>query len=158
MTTIIESASARKAARVCGFESVYMLDYLQRSGVFVSVDRKGKKRGKGRRYNFRELMILKTISVLLKNGASVSALKKSLLAFQDAKWDADKASLQHEGETVRYFVASASGILFAQSQDKLFDLTKNGQMVFNFVVDLDLIHTQLRYDMAQDNLPFSKAL
>jgi DNA-binding transcriptional MerR regulator len=132
-----------------------MLDYLQRSGVFIPADRKGKRRGKGRRYDFREMMVLKTISVLLKNGASVAALKKSLVDFQKAKWEADRASLQFEGEAVRYFVASANSVFFAQSQDKLFDLTRDGQMAFNFVIDLDKIHTDLRFELAQGNLPFA---
>ncbi len=157
MTIIIDSANARKAARVCGYDSVYMLDYLQRSGVFVPSDRKGQKRGKGRRYDFRELVVLKTISELLRNGASVAALKKSLLAFQKAKWDADKTSLQHEGEAVRYFVVSAGQIYFAQSKDTLFDLSKDGQMAFSFVVDLDRIHTEVRNGLSQEVFEFARS-
>ena len=155
---LIEAVDARTAVRVCGFESVAMLDYLQRSGVFIPSDRRGKRRGKGRRYEFRELMVLKTISALLRNGASVSALKKALVEFQKRKWFADSASLQDDsGALLKYFVVCADSICFAKSADKLFDLTRNGQMVFSFVVDLDRLHTELCNSLAQGELPLLKA-
>lgn len=155
---VTEGVDARTAARICGFESVAMLDYLQRSGVFVPADRKGKRRGKGRRYDFRELIVLKTIGALLKNGASVASLKKALVEFQKNKWSADIASLQDEaGKLMKYFVVCADTICFAKSADSLYDLTKNGQMVFSFVVDLDRIHTDLCSALAQGELPLSRA-
>jgi DNA-binding transcriptional MerR regulator len=151
---LIEAVNARTAARICGFESVAMLDYLQRSGVFIPADRKGKRRGKGRRYDFRELMVLKTISALLKNGASVAALKRSLLEFQKRRWQADSASLQDDsGEILKYFVVCGDSICFAKSADRLYDMTKSGQMVFSFVIDLDKLHTELCNALSQRELP-----
>lgn len=148
--------SAREAARICGFETVYMLDYLQRSGVYVPRDRpNGGRKGRNRRYNFRDLMVLKTISVLLQNGASVSALKKSLIEFQSSKWIADKASLELNGNPVRYFIASSKSIVFATSNDRIYELNKGGQMLFNFVIDLDQIHSDLRFSIDQGSLPLS---
>jgi DNA-binding transcriptional MerR regulator len=155
---IIDSVDARRAAQICGFESVAMLDYLQRTGVFVPAERKRRRRGKGRRYEFRDLLVLKTISQLLKNGASVSALRNSLQEFQKKKWKADKGSLQDDlGEGLKYFVASVSGIYFAKSADSLFDLTQKGQMVFSFVIDLDKLHSELCFEISQHELPFSKS-
>lgn len=87
--------------------------------------------------------MLRTIAALLKNGASVAALAKSLREFQKKKWQADQASLGSEEGPLRYFVVSGESIFFAKSQDSLFDLTRSGQMVFSFVVDLDLVHREL---------------
>lgn len=89
--------TAAVAARVCGFDSVYMIDYLQRSGVFVPSKKRPHGRGRHREFSFKDLVVLRTISTLLKNGASVSALKKALVQFQNEKWDADRASMQFDG-------------------------------------------------------------
>lgn len=150
----LEGVNAKTAARICGFETVAMLDYLQRSGVFVPADRRGRRRGKGRRYNFRELLVLKTIAALLKNGASVAALKKALTEFQKKKWHADVGSLQDDsGGLLKYFVVCADSVCFAKSADSLYDLTKSGQMIFSFVIDIDRLHTDLCFDLAQRELP-----
>lgn len=155
---LIGGVSARRAAAICGFESVAMLDYLQRTGVFVPADRKGKRRGRGRRYDFRELLVLKTIAVLLKNGASVSALKKSLVEFQGRAWIADEGSLQSaDGTVMKYFVVSGDSIIFAKSADTLFDMTKSGQMVFSFILDMDKLHSDLCFQLRQEVLPLSGA-
>lgn len=79
--TMLEMYSAVLSAEVCGFKTVAMLDYLQRSGVFVPRHRKEKRRGKGRRYDFRDLIVLRTLNNLLESGASVQMLKKALVEF-----------------------------------------------------------------------------
>jgi DNA-binding transcriptional MerR regulator len=153
----IDSFSAKKAARICGFDSVYMIDYLQRSGVFIPSKKRPMGHGKRREYSFKDLVVLKTISTLLKNGASVAVLKKSLLEFQSSKWDADKASMQFDGAVARYMVASGSKVFFAKSGENLFDLTQSGQMVFSFIVDLDNIHKKVVFEMDQGRLALSEA-
>jgi DNA-binding transcriptional MerR regulator len=151
MTMLIDSLDARRAAEACGFESVAMLDYLQRSEVFVPTKRK-TKRGKGRRYSFRDLIVLKTIAALLKNGASVAALRKSLQEFQKKKWSADQVTLENDDGPLKYFVVSGESIFFAKTRDNLFDMTKNGQMAFSFIVDLDHLHRELCRDLGLPTL------
>lgn len=154
----IEGVPAEEARRICGFRSVAMLDYLQRSGVFVPTDRKGKRRGRNRRFCFRDLIVLRIIAELLKNGASVAALKTALQEWQAKKWQADEGSMQSEtGEVLRYLVASGGNIIFAKSADTLFDLTNKGQMVFSFIVDLDELHSDVRFKLNQRELPGIRA-
>ena len=145
----IEAVDARTAARICGFQTVSMLDYLERSGVFVRGRRRGKRRGKGRRYEFRDLLILKVISKLLENGASVAALKNALVEFQQQKWEADRASFSFGDQKIRYLTVSSGDIFFSDSSKNLYDLTKGGQMVFGFIVDLDSLHTDLCGELDQ---------
>jgi DNA-binding transcriptional MerR regulator len=152
----MDSVDARRAAKICGFKTVAMLDYLERSGILVRKKSAEKRRGKGRRYNFRELLVLKVISSLLDNGASVSALKKSLIEFQDGKWTADRASLGLDNRIIRYLSVSAGNILYADSNNNFFDMTMKGQMVFSFIIDLDNIHTQLCSDLDQREFLFGK--
>lgn len=156
-TMLNDSVTARRAAAICGFKSVAMLDYLERSGVFVRRLSKEKRRGKGRRYNFRELLVLKVIARLLANGASVSALKKSLLEFQNEKWTADRASLGFGEKIVRYISVSSGSIIFADSNNNFYDLTDKGQMVFSFVIDFDRLHSELCEALDQAPLPLSRA-
>lgn len=149
-----DAVDARTAARICGFETVSMLDYLERSGVFVRARKPKRRRGKGRRYEFRDLLVLKVISRLLGNGASVAALKKTLIEFQEQKWEADRASFSLGDQKVRYLTVSAGQLFFSDSNKNLYDMTKGGQMVFGFILDLDLLHTELCNDLDQRTFGF----
>ena len=156
MTLKKEVMSASRAAAICGLGTVAMIDYLERIGVFVPSKRRVKRRGRPRNYDFRDLLVLKTLGKLLASGASVSALKAALQQFQADKWSADRASLANGVEILRYVVISGKDVLYARGGQSLFDLTNGGQMVFNFVVDLDALHTELCNDLDQMTLFGSK--
>ena len=149
-----ETVDARRAAKICGFKTVAMLDYLERSGVFVRRKVREKRRGKGRAYTFRDLLVLKVFAQLLQNGASVQALKKALVEFQDKKWDADRASFSLGDEKIRYLTVSAGELFLTDSNRNLFDMTKQGQMTFGFILDLDRLHTELCSDLDQHEFSF----
>jgi len=149
MTLKMETVNASRAAVICGLGTVAMIDYLERSEVFVPAKRRIRRRGKRRAYNFRDLLVLKTIGRLLAAGASVSALKVALQQFQADKWSADRASLGYGTDILRYIVISGREVFYARGTHSLFDLTKGGQMVFNFVIDLDALHTELCNDLDQ---------
>nr|WP_257786337.1 helix-turn-helix domain-containing protein [Aurantiacibacter gangjinensis] len=151
----IDSVGSRRAAKICGFRTVAMLDYLERSGVFVRRAPGEKRRGKGRRYGFRDLLVLKVMSHLLSNGASVQTLKKSLLEFQNEKWATDRASLSHGDDKIRYLTVSAGNLYFSDSSKNLYDMTKGGQMVFSFVIDLDHLHSELCEALDQREFSFA---
>lgn len=152
-----DSVDARRAAQICGFKTVSMLDYLERSGVFARRKMGQKRRGKGRRYSFRDLLILKVIAELLSNGASVHALKTALLEFQDQKWTADRASLGFGNEKIKYLTVSKGTVIFSDSEKRLFDMTNGGQLVFSFIVDVDKLHTNLCADLDQKEFGFKAA-
>jgi len=154
---LIYHASAKRAAKICGFGSVAMLDYLERSGVFVRSERKEGRRGKGRRYNFRDLLILKVLSSLLNNGASVSTIKQSLQQFQTDKWKADRGNLGFDDGPLKYLMVSNGKVLYAKSSETLYDLNDKGQMVFSFIVDVDRLHSELINALEQHELPLRQA-
>lgn len=156
MTISIDSVDARRAVAICGFRTVSMLDYLERSGVFVRRKMGVKRRGKGRRYEFRDLLVLKVLAQLLENGASVQALKKSLVEFQQQKWETDRGNLSFGDSAIRYLSVSAGTLLFSDSHDNFYDMTKEGQMVFSFVVDLDKLHSDLCADLDQREFAFAR--
>lgn len=148
---IIDGYSAKKAREVCGFGSVAMLDYLERSEVFTR--RKAqKRRGKSRRYTFRDLLVLKVIKTLLDSGVSVASLKKSLREFQYWKWKAEPTVLEDENGGLRYLIASGKNVYFAKSANILVELSNSGQLAFSFVLDLDRLHGELCKDLGLPTL------
>jgi DNA-binding transcriptional MerR regulator len=147
MTQFIDRFDAHTVRKLCGFETVAMIDYLERSGVFVASKPRAKRRGRKRVYTFREMVILRSIKSLLENGASVRSLKLALNNFQKWRWKADPAVLEDRDGPIRYLVASGSDVYFAKSTESLLSLTKNGQYAFSFILDLDKIHKQLCYQL-----------
>jgi DNA-binding transcriptional MerR regulator len=147
----IDSFSAKRAVEICGFGTVAMLDYLERSGVFVR-ERGEKRRGKGRRYTFRDLLVLKVIKALLDHGTSVAALRKALTEFQSARWKAEPTVLEDSLGGLRYLIASGGSVYFAHNTDILVDLSNRGQLAFSFILDLDRLHGELCRDMGLPTL------
>src|SRR5438132_13927180 len=111
MTIYFHQYERPRAARIVGFKTVAMLDYLERSGVFVRSD--PKRRGKRRSYCFRDLVILKVIKSLLDQGVAVQTLKKALEEFQSWKWRAEPSVLEDNNGGLRFLVASAGSVYFA---------------------------------------------
>ncbi len=142
--TIIETYDARKAKELCGFDSVAMIDYLQRSGVFVPRRKKGQRKGKGRRFEFRDLVVLKALKRLLDSGASVANLKKSLNEFQKLKWSADPVTLEDPTGIIRFLLVSGDSVYLRKDAEVLVDLSKSGQLAFSFIIDLEGIWHELR--------------
>lgn len=146
---IIEHHDARATARLCGFGSVAMIDYLERSGVFTPSRKRNKNRGKRRFYTFRDVLVLRTIKALLDSGTSVAAIKDSLIAFQRIRWKADEAVLEDNAGPLRWLIASGGKIYLARSIQGLVELSGSGQMAFSFVIDIEKMHTELCKDWRQ---------
>lgn len=152
---LIETHDTRTVAQLCGFGSVAMLDYLERSGVFVPERRREKGKGRRRRYTFRDVLILKAIAAVLRNGASVASLKDALVGLQRIQFRAEETVLEDKAGPLRHLVVSGSRIYLCRSRDELVDLAMGGQMTFSFVIDLDQLHSQLAKEWRQNRLQFA---
>lgn len=145
MTIILETYTVAQTLELTGFKSVAMLDYLQRTGVFSPRGPKGARgRGRKRRYSFRDLLVLKAINRLLDSGASVANLKTALEKFQKLNWTADPVTMEDKTGIVRFLIASAGDIYLARDADALINLSKNGQLAFSFIIDLEHLRGELR--------------
>lgn len=163
MTSLFETCDSRRAAQLAGFKTVAMLDYLQRSGVFVARRPGGKRRGKGRKYDFRDILVLKAIKRLLDSGASVANLKKSLAEFQKKKWSADETTLEDADGIIRYLIVSGDSVYLRKDPDTIVDMCRQGQLTFSFIIDLENLHNELRVSLGipvveQPALPFLEAI
>jgi DNA-binding transcriptional MerR regulator len=139
----IDTHNAKTVIQLCGFGSVAMLDYLERTGIFFPQIRRDKNRGKRRQYTFRDVLVLKTIAVLLRNGASVAALKDALEGLQRISWKAEETVLEDKVGPLRHLVVSNRRIYFARNRDELVDLAAGNQLTFSFIIDLEQLHTEL---------------
>lgn len=153
MTEILRTYPPGEAAELAGFKSVAMLDYLQRSGVFHPTGRRGARgRGKQRRYEFRDILVLKALKRLLDSGASVANLKRALSQFQKTKWSADPVTLEGPEGVVRYLIANGESVYLVKDAETLVDLSRSGQMVFSFIIDLEVLRGELRTSLGLPDL------
>ena len=153
--TTVDKLRAKAVKEICGFGSVAMIDYLERSGVFIPQIRRRKRRGVPRLYTFRDVLILKTIATLLENGASVAAIKDALEKLQAYRWKADLAVMEHSPGAIRHLVFSGGNFYFPRSREELVDLTFDGQLTFAFVLDLDRLHTVVQSEWGQERIRLS---
>jgi DNA-binding transcriptional MerR regulator len=146
---VVETLQAKAVKEICGFGSIAMLDYLERTGVFVPQVRRKKRKGVPREYTFRDVLMLKAIATLLENGASVAAIKDALERVQAYKWKADAAVLEHASGSIRHLIFSGGSFFFPRDRNELIDLTFNGQLTFAFVLDLDRLHSIVQSEWGQ---------
>ncbi|WP_160119076.1 MerR family transcriptional regulator [Sphingosinicella microcystinivorans] len=125
-----------------------MVNYLERQNIYrgeliPEVPRKGIRR----RYTFRDLVILRAISDLLRKGVSVKKLKVAI----------DKLStenglkfipngIEYNSEIIRYFITDGVDIYFRGSKGNPLSITSDGQISFAFVIDFSDIHASLKRD------------
>lgn len=149
---VVETLRAKAVKDICGFGSIAMLDYLERSEVFIPQIKRRKHKGRPREYTFRDVLILKAIATLLENGASVAAIKDALGKLQAYKWKADSAVLEHGPGSIRHLIFSGGTFYFPKDRDELVDLTFDGQLTFAFVLDLDRLHALVQNEWGQERI------
>jgi DNA-binding transcriptional MerR regulator len=120
-----------QAARLSGL-SVHMITYLGRNDILSPTVR---GRGRTRLYTFSDVLFLKVIADLLARGIEVSRLKQSL---QRARAECELWIDIREAPQ-RYLVTDGTE-LFIRNRGRLESKTKDGQLAFAFVLDLDPAH------------------
>lgn len=135
--------NAGRAAALSGLTS-QMLDYLEREGVFEreqvrsNVLSRSRHHGTRREYTFRDIVVLKSMSTLLKRGVSVRRIRIALERFsKDEEFKCDRNSIEHLSHPIQYFVTDGTEIYFRKDSDSLVGLLNSGQQAFFFVLDLE---------------------
>jgi hypothetical protein len=154
---------AREVARIAGFQTVVMLNYLEQSGTFVRELRKGAHHGKRRLYTYRDLVILRAIRKLLEMGARPKRIQQAMETFvgiADLPVDADALAIFARKSAM--FVVTRESVLYCEPEG-LVDLGHKGQLAFSFLIDtarsLDPVVTVIaRYSAAVEKQPRNKAL
>jgi DNA-binding transcriptional MerR regulator len=133
-TTLVEWHTAKAAARISGL-SEDMINYLCRHSIVTPSH--GKKRGRGtvREYTYADVLLLRLIAKLLTQGVSALKLKKCLAALQK------RGSHTEDLISKKYVLTDGHNVYFGDSA--AVEIMSSGQMVFAFVLDLDLLRREV---------------
>lgn len=127
------------AARFSGLTR-YMVDYLCRTGVLTpSGHRERPRRGSSRLYTFGDLVILRVLSHLLQAGIEVRKLKEALATLRSKHPEITPTSLPG-----KYLVTNGESLFFRARRNVVEDLTRDGQIVFAFVVEMRKVRDDVR--------------
>jgi DNA-binding transcriptional MerR regulator len=125
------TVSISQAARLSGL-SVHMITYLGRTEILLP---KVRGRGRMRLYTFSDVLFLKVIADLLARGIEVRRLRQAL---QRARTECE-LWIDIRKSPHRYLVTDGTE-LFIRHRGRLESKTKDGQLAFAFVLDLDPAH------------------
>lgn len=126
--------SSKEAIVLTGFSRT-MLDYLVRSKLHVPNGKKHSgKRGARRCYSFGDIVTLRAIANLLNAGVSVTNLSRAL-----KKLSTSHKEITPEKLPGKYLVTDGKDIFFRDMGNLLENLSKNGQLAFSFVIDVQPI-------------------
>ena len=108
-----------------------MVDYLCRHKVVRPSARPCRGRGNQRLYSFGDVVVLRIVSRLLRNGISVLRLKSAFTALRRRHPEFERDSLSGA-----LLVTDGTKVYLRHGQAIVEDLTQ-GQMGFAFIVELD---------------------
>ncbi|HDR9095098.1 MerR family transcriptional regulator [Burkholderia vietnamiensis] len=137
---LVDSFSVAQAARLSGL-TLSMVNYLCRYDVVVPSASGERGRGRRRAFTYRDVLLLRVLSQLLKQGVSVLGLRRSLVAYRER--GASKTGI----ESCRYFVTDGYNVYF-QDGGRLEDLS-SGQRAFAFVLDMKPVRDALQKEIGR---------
>lgn len=148
---------ASEAARLAGFSSPLMLNYLERSEVFERENAGQKHHGKPRAYTYRDIVVLRAINRLLELGARPKRIQQALKKFNEIQGlpkDAD--SLVEFARASSFFIVTQEEVIYCRNEKELISLTKSGQMSFSFMMSSgssfnDMAATVIKYSASLAN-------
>ena len=112
--------------------SYHMLNYLSREGYLVPHYGKTGQRGRTRYYSYRDLVIARLVQRLLDCGLEIKRLKKDLKKLsRHPHWSEGRSSKE-----LGLLATDGRRLFFVEGDNKVLDLTGNGQMAFAFVLDV----------------------
>ncbi len=117
--------------------TVSMVHYLCRTEILIPTERGSRGRGRHRLYSFGDVVILRAIAKLLKNGVSVSRLKAALVTLRSFHSDITPNSLPGA-----LLCTDGKYVYFKKNRDVLEDLNR-GQFAFAFIIELASIQKEI---------------
>jgi DNA-binding transcriptional MerR regulator len=121
--------SVAEAARLSGL-SATMVEYLCRTAVLRPSASPPRGRGRRRMYSFLDVVILRVIARLLKNGVSISGMRSAFTGLRKRHPEIADSSLAGA-----LLVTDGKRVFLKQGREVIEDLS-GGQLAFAFVVEL----------------------
>lgn len=130
-TKVPDQITVRRAAALSGL-TPYTVDYLCRSRTLVPSGSAIKPgRGKRRNYTFGDVVILRALAVLLKQGLSVYRLREALQHLRSRHPEITPKSLPGK------FLVTDGIEVFFRRNGSIENLNRRGQLAFGFVLELN---------------------
>lgn len=114
--------------------SKQMLDYLCRMEVVVPAKAGRRGRGRMRRFHFPDIILLRTIKLLLDQGVSVKKIKHSLITIREKFTDFTPAQLPGG-----FIYTDGKEVYLKTAEDTLAEISKSGQLSFCFIIDMQTL-------------------
>jgi len=127
--------------------SISMVDYICREGIVIPQIPKTPGRGRRRKFNFGEVVLLRTISKILNKGISIKRIKSAIKTHNKIFRE-----MSHVHAPSLYFITDGHDVYIKTKENRLCDLTSNGQQAFAFMLDLEVMHSEVREDILKRNL------
>src|SRR3990167_1774882 len=126
-----------------------MIDYLCRTKIIVPSGGRGRGRGRGleRRFTFSDVVILRVIAKLLRQGIGVRRLQHDLR--QAAQWYAASAS---DPAPLPYLCTDGTRAFFKRKNAALEEVG-SGQLAFGFIVDVERVKAEVIALIETNHLP-----
>ena len=140
--SVSDSFSTVEAARLSGL-STDMINYLARHKLVIASGSPKGGRGKGRKYLFADLVLLRAVKQMLDRGISVLKLKKGLASFRRRG-----GSSLNELICRKYLVTDGYNIFFEDASNSI-EAIESGQLAFAFVLELSSIRATIEGDAAR---------
>ena len=145
-----------EAAAIIGL-SVHMLNYLARH-AYLKPHYGSAGRGRTRYYSYRDLVVGRIVARLLKAGLEIGRLKVGIAELaKRAEWTSDSPEAD-----LRLLATDGTRLFFLDRDGSVRDLTKDGQLAFAFVLDVQAVRREvmsnLDYDQRQSFTLFNRRL
>ncbi|MDF1848610.1 MAG: MerR family transcriptional regulator [Parvibaculaceae bacterium] len=122
-----------RVAQLTG-HSKQMLDYLCRIEVIIPAVAGRRGRGRMRRFHFADIVLLRTIKLLLDQGVSVKKIKKSLKNIRE-KFSEFTPNQLPSG----FIFTDGKEVYLKTAEDALAEISKSGQLSFCFIIDMQTL-------------------
>ena len=127
--------SSRDLAALSGL-SAHMVNYLCRCDVLRPSLSSERRHGVPLKFSFADVVLTRAIARLLDAGASVIALKRALSTLRRKLQGVSQDALRN-----RRVVIVGQSVYLPDDDARIIDLTANGQIAFDFVLDVAGIST-----------------
>lgn len=118
--------------------SVQMIGYLCAQGVVTPKEKGRRGRGRKRQFAFGDVVMLRTMQLLLERGVTVSKLKASIATLEKKFREVTPGTLPRA-----FLITDGTRIYFRDHNGLMQDLSEGGQYVFSFVIDLQSLSDDL---------------
>lgn len=110
--------------------SRHMVNYLCRYGILAATLSPERRRGMRRKFSYADLLLGRAVAKLLSAGVSVMALQRALRTLRRKIGAVPFAIFES-----RAIAIVGNGVYISEPNEPLIELTAQGQMAFQFVLD-----------------------